>query len=329
MQPDDPLGAALSQTRRATRDQVTAVWQAQMDRLHDVLSRDWREQMGRVIDEQFASFETALKPRLLEAQRDVIRSFGRHWNECFQRMQAAETDREWCNSLLDAAGGLARNCAFFSVKGEGIHYQGARGFDPPLHGVPDVIAVQSAPAFLEVVLSGVAAETGRSARDLSPQLANHFGDPAGKALLIPVTAGDRVVGVIYAENALEPSALEAIAMVAGILLGRRMEVAESVRPSSIVKAMMSPDAAAPVAPAATAVGPRPGDPRAERAARVAVSRFLMDNYIAVKAARTGGGRNPIDAELQRMRERFDFPLHYLETHLARVLAPGSPEEARR
>lgn len=326
MHPDDPLGAALAETRRATRDQVTAVWQSQMDRLHDALSRDWREQMGRVIDDRFASFETALKPRLLEAQRDVIRSFGRHWNECFHRMQAAETDREWCDSLLDAVGGLAKHCAFFSVKGEGIYFQGARGFDPPLSGVPEAIPVQSAPAFLEVVLSGVTSETGRSARDLSSKLATHFGDPAGKALLVPVTAGDRVVGIIYAENALEQAALESIALVAGIVLGRRMEVAEALRPSSIVKAMMNPEIAAPAA--AAMVAPKLGDPRAERAARVAVSRFLVENYAAVKAARTEGGRHALEAEIQRMREDFDYPVHYLEAHLTRVLAPVDPEQAR-
>src|SRR4051812_13418454 len=46
---DDPLGAALADVRRATRDQVTAVWQSQMERIRDVLSRDWREQMSRII----------------------------------------------------------------------------------------------------------------------------------------------------------------------------------------------------------------------------------------------------------------------------------------
>src|SRR5947209_16514443 len=121
---------ALADARRATRDQVTAVWQAQMDRIRDSMSRDWREQVARVIDDRFNSFETTVSKHVLEARREVIRSFGRHWNASFRSMQAAENDREWCDALLDTVTGVAKRCAFFSVKGETIAYQGARGYEP-------------------------------------------------------------------------------------------------------------------------------------------------------------------------------------------------------
>ncbi|MBI3759146.1 MAG: hypothetical protein HY269_05260, partial [Deltaproteobacteria bacterium] len=130
MSNDDPLDELIGAGRRATRDQVTAVWQSQMDKIRDLLSRDWREQVARVVDDRFNDFERGLKPALHESRREVVRSLGRHWYECFVRMRDATGDREWCDALLDAAGGLSKRCVFFSVRGETVCYQGRRGFEP-------------------------------------------------------------------------------------------------------------------------------------------------------------------------------------------------------
>ncbi len=326
---DDPLSAALADVRRATRDQVTAVWQSQMERIRDVLSRDWREQMSRVIDDRFTDFEAALKPRILESRREVVRSYGRHWNECFLRMKASDSDRDWCDALLDAAAGLARHCAFFSVKGEAIYYQGSRGFDPPLSDVPAVFPVQAAPAFLEVVLSGIPAETGCTAADLSSLLASAFNRPGvstGRALLTPISTDERVAGVLYTENALEPAAIASIALVAGIILDQRLRSAEPARSSGTLKAALSEEPATP----AEAVKKMHTNPQAEKAARVAASRLLLQNYAAVRQGRAAGDvYTPLKAAIDQLRDDFDHPVAYLETELVRSLAQGRPELMRR
>ncbi len=325
---EDPLGVALADVRRATRDQVTAVWQSQMERIRDLLSRDWREQMSRVIDDRFADFEAAMKPRILESRREVVRSYGRHWNECFIRMKASDSDRDWCDALLDAAAGLARHCAFFSVKGEAIYYQGSRGFDPPLADVPAVFPVQAAPAFLEVVLSGIQAETSCTSADLSALLAAAFNRPGvtGRALLTPISTDERVAGVLYTENALEPAAISSIALVAGIILDQRLRAAEPSRSSGTLKAALSEEPATPV----DAVKKIHSNPRAEKAARLAASRLLLSHYAAVRKGRAAGDvYTPLKAEIDQLRDDFDHPVAYLETELLRSLANGRPELMRR
>jgi len=321
---DDRLAGALGDARRSTRDQVTAIWQNHVDRLRDAMSRDWREQIGRVIDDQFNDFEAALEPRILESRREVVRSFGRHWNECFNRMRLASSDPEWCDALLDAAAGIGRRCVFFSVKGETVCFQGLRGFDAAPRRVPPDIQVQNAPAFLEVVLSGVAAEASRTARDLSPEIAALVGpdmpgkDGVERAMLVPVSTDERVVGVLYVEHALEVAALEAIATVAGIVLSRRLETVEVARPSSVMKAVTTA-AAEEVTPAAV-VNRIIANPAAERAARVAASKLVVSHHGDIRAARAGGRASPgLQEEIDRARSEFAHPLSYLDAELARIL----------
>ena len=328
MSNDDSLTAALAGARRATRDQVTAIWQNQMDHLRDAISRDWREQIARVIDDRFGEFESALQPRILESRRDVVRSFGRHWNECFRRMRAAASDTEWCDALLDAAAGVSKRCAFFSVKGEAICFQSGRGFEIPRQAAED-IPIQLAPAFLEVVLSGVSADASRSAQDLSPLIAALVGEDAQqRATLVAVTTDERAVGVLYVENPLEIAAVEAIATVAGIALTRRLEAVEPVRPSSVVRAMSAPAADEPVRPSRVAAMVA-ANPVAEKAARLAASRMLMEHYADVKAARRGQVPPALQREIERARGAFDHPVSYFDAEIARVLAQGGRELVRR
>jgi hypothetical protein len=326
MSNDDRLATALADSRRATRDQVTAIWQTQMDHLRDAISRDWREQIARVIDDRFSEFESTLQPQILESRRDVVRSFGRHWNECFRRMRAAASDAEWCDALLDAAGGVSKRCAFFSVKGEAICFQSGRGFDVPRQA--EDVPIQLAPAFLEVALSGIAADARRSASDLSPSIAALVGEDAQQRVtLVAVATDERVVGVLYVENPLEIAAVEAIATVAGIALTRRLEALEPVRPSSVVRAMSTP-AAEPASPSKVAAMVA-ANPVAEKAARVAASRMLMEHYGEVKAARGGQISAGLQREIERARREFDHPVSYFDAEIARVLAQSGRELVRR
>jgi hypothetical protein len=328
---DDPLGASLAEARRATRDQVTAIWQAQMERIRDAISRDWREQIAAIVEDRFTEFESLLKPAILESRREVVRSLGRHWNDCFLRMRDSTTDREWCESLLDAAAGLSKRCLFFSLRGETLSLQGLRGFEPQPRVALEDIPVQSAPAFLEVGLSGVATETSRRADDISTLIAALVADSRDlKAILVPVSAQDRVMGILYAENALEQSALEAVALVAGIILSSRISTESSARPSNIVRSLANSETIVrpaqfepPLEPEPLPVAvlaSRPAHPKAERAARVHAAHLLLDHYASVRQAIAD---TSLDADLAQRRAAYlrEFPDHaaYLDIELGRTL----------
>jgi hypothetical protein len=320
---DDLLGTALGEARRETQDRVAAVWQAQMDRMRDALSRDWHNQISRVIDERFAEFEASMRPKLLEARREVVRSFCRHWNECFQRMRDSATDREWCDALLDAAGGLSKRCLFFSIKGNTLAFQGSRGFEGDLAELAQPVPADSWPAFLDVLMSGTAAEISLAASDLPTAYVRLAGEPDARALLVPIHAGERVAGMVYVESGLDKSALEAIALVAGLILTRRLSVDEMPRLSSVIKSLGEDPAPAPVV---TSTQRRPSNPRAERAARVAASRLLLDRYAEVRKARISGDvYTPFKEDIDRMRQEFGFPGDILEAELLRTLAHGKRE----
>lgn len=308
MPTDDALAEALAEARRATRDQVAATWQTQMDRIRDLTSRDWREQITKIVDEHFTQFEAKLKPQLLEARRDVVRSLGQHWNECIRMMVEAPGDREWCDAVLDAAAGLCKRCAFFSVRGDAFSCQGYRGFQPSQ--IPDEVPLAAAPAFRDVIVSGQAADVSRSAQALSGAVAEMLGDsPTSNGSLIPVLTNERVMGVIYAENALERTALESIALVAGVILDGRMRSGEVQRPSNVVKSLMSDE------PVRAATQPCKREPAADRAARVHAAQLLLAHR------KDTGAQIARDAvEERRRRYSKEFPQHadYLEQELART-----------
>ena len=327
---DDPLAASLAEARRATRDEVTAIWQAQTERIRDAISRDWREQIAKIIEDRFSEFENGLKPQILESRREVVRSLGSHWHDCFLAMRDSTTDREWCESLLDAAAGLSKRCLFFSLRGETLSLQGMRGFDSQPRFALDDIPVQSAPAFLEVGLSGIAAETTRRSADLSAPIAELVGDAREvKAVLVPVSAQDRVMGILYAENALEQRALNAVALVAGIILTSRMGGTADARPSNIVRSLANTDTVVrpaqfepPQEQQPSAIR-KPAHPSAERAARVHAAQLLLDHYASIRKKRPDA---LLDADLAQRRAVYlhEFPDHaiYLEAELSRTLGPA-------
>jgi hypothetical protein len=83
-------------------------------------------------------------------------------------------------------------------------------------------------------------------------------------------------------------------------------------------------------PVAPTVRPAIGNARAERAARAAVSRLLLDRYAEVRAGRASGDVfTPLKDDIERLERQFDHPRHYLDAELLRTLAQGRGELMRR
>lgn len=135
-----------------------------------------RDQTARLIEQHFSELESAIRPRLMARQQ---------LNEHFSRMRRADSQRAWCEALLDAAGALSRRCAFFSVRNGPLIFQGCRGIAEPTTEAPDSAALFEA------------------------------NEPVASA---SVTSGDRLVGVLYAQGVIDESALELCAALAGAVL---------------------------------------------------------------------------------------------------------------
>jgi hypothetical protein len=323
----DPIIDLLGTTQRETQDLASALCQVHADRVKDLLARDLRDQMVQVITERFSQLELSLRPRMARARLEVACGITQVLSDAFSRMRRFESDRHWCDALLDAAGALSRRSAFFSIRDQKLCWQGVRGLNGMLHAPATEVPLEEAPAFDRVAETGAATQAARSAADLSSWIAGAFGDePGSLVLLTPVSAEGRVLGVLYAEDPVDPSAMQAIASFAGLVLERHLRVVEPPRSSpGTVRAVVVEHG---VDTAAPSYSERPTDPaaaRAKRFARVEVARMILDSEEAVVRGRMTGDlygalREQIDAVRTAYRGQFNGSRDYLHEEMVRTLA---------
>ena len=329
----------LDTTRRETRDLVGTLFQVQMERLRDLVTSDLHDQTLQLIEARFSQLESTLLPRMARARLEVVRGVTQVLNECFNRMRRFESDRHWCEAMLDAAGALSRRCAFFSVRGDEICLQGARGLEGNTSFPPSEVPYATAPAFHRVITSARTLSVARSAAELSLPIAAMFGsDQEARALLVPIATGDRVPGILYAEDSVDPSAIEVVALVAGAILEKHLRLFEPVRTMGCpirnvaVQSSESPalpgeprelELSAPAPPAAEDVDPVRFE--AERFALVAVARLMLEHAAAISEGRRrrdvyGELRREIDLVRSRYKARFERAGDYLHSEIVRTLA---------
>jgi hypothetical protein len=335
----DPVIDLLDTTQRETQELVGALFQVQMERLRDMVTRDLRDQTVRLIESRFSQLELTLRPRMARARLEVARGVTQVLNECFSRMRRFESDRHWCEAMLDAAGAMSRRCAFFSVRGDDLCLQGARGLENNISFPPSEVPYVAAPAFHRVITSARTLSVARSAAELSLPIAAMFGsDHEARALLVPISTADRVPGVLYAEDPVDPSAIEVVALVAGAVLEKHLRLFEPVRStggpirSVAVQSGDSPplpeeprelELAAPAPPPAGDVNPARFE--AERFARVAVARLLLEKTATISEGRRHRNlyarlRTELDLMRNRYRGRFEGTGDFLHSEMVRTLA---------
>jgi hypothetical protein len=291
----DPVLDLLDTTQRETQDLVTAICQVHTDRVRDLLSRDLRGQVMQIIDERFSQLELALRPRMARARLEVARGITQVLSDCFTRMRRFESDRHWCEALLDATAALSRRSAFFSLRSEKLCFQGARGLEAAIHPVEE-IPYRSAQAFARVVDTGEIYVAARTEAELSTAVVHLFGeDREGRALLVPLTVeGERSPGVIYCEDPVDPTAIQSIATVAAAVLEKHLRLLEPIaRPSNapgVVRAVpLGPDAQPVTVAERRKAPPEPPQDataaRARRFAQVEIARLMLGNEAAVARGR--------------------------------------------
>lgn len=323
----DPVLDLLDTTQRETQDLVSALCQVHSDRVRDLLSRDLREQLTQIVEERFSQLELSLRPRMARARLEVARGLTQVLNDSFIRMRRFDNDRNWCDAMLDAVGAVSRRSAFFSIRDEKLCWQGARGFENSPPSPPGEIPISEAPAFLRVVNTGSVSQTARTEAELSARIAAIFGDePDGRALLTPLTADGRVLGIVYTEDSVDPSAIQAVTTVAGAVLERHLRLVEAPRNSAgTVRAVAVVEPGADATAVQPPVAPDPTAARAQRFARVEIARMLLQSEDAVVRGRTSGDlygalRQQIDSVRAAYRAQFNGPRDYLHEEIIRTLA---------
>ncbi|HZT36928.1 MAG TPA: hypothetical protein VFA28_03450 [Bryobacteraceae bacterium] len=276
-----------------------------------MFERDLRQDVSRLLEHRFTELEAALASRIAGERLAVVRELAQALNQPFARMRRCESDEEWCEELLTAASTLCRRAAFFSIRGDKLWFQGARGLDRQPAAAPRETPLGSAPAFASAARRGIPVEARRTAAELSEDIAALFGDaPDVSVTLLPIVTARVAKGVLYAEGAVEITALETIATVAGAML----------------------EAHAPARAASSPPEPLPShsDLRALSFARVEVARLLLANSAALRRGREsrniyGVLKNQIDALRQEYRRRFPGTGDRLHAEFVRTLAQNDPD----
>ena len=236
-------------------------------------------------------------------------------NRHFTRMRCFENDREWCDALLDSACQFCRRAAFFSIRKGQLWYQGSRGMSAA--AAPEPVELANASAFANAVSKRAVTRASRTAGDLSNAIAAFTGESEeSRADLVPVSLTDRVPGVLYTEGAGNVAALEMIASFAALSLECHLLLEEG--------------AAGRRARVRTAASSTPRDAAAQRFARVAVARIVLDEFDALRRGRLERSiyskcALSIDAAREAYSREHPGVPDYMHEEIVRTLANNQPE----
>jgi hypothetical protein len=239
-------------------------------------------------------------------------------NRAARRLRAAATN-DWTNVLVESAAAFCGRAALFSIQGNSLHLESARGSAAPIQ-LEDV-PLDTAPAFNTAVESGDTVVAVRTRGELSAAIAHAFGeDSSGKCRLFPILRGDVAVALLYADGApetLQPDALELLATLAGMALGKR-----------------APKAVQGLVTVSAFPADRELHVKAQRFARVQVAEMRLHQDAGVKNGRAGRDlyaslQPQIDSAREAYRREFlsgsESVPDYLHQELVHTLAHDDVE----
>jgi hypothetical protein len=346
------MQAAVNEARSTALEQISALWQLQVDRVREQLESGWRDQLDAVFQDRFAEVTELLErryqesvealghsnreklhrehERLLQEQQVVIeqnRAAARaelagQLNQVARGLRQAESREVWIRTLLEATADFCGRAALFAVAGrKTLRFEGGLGVDDGDAQSGPEFALADAPAIVNALESKDTVVTMASPRELSEAIFHflHLAEgPPRKAYLLPLVLQGETVGVLYAEpgdsNMIDIAGLELLTGFA--VHSMEAEVAgQPVRTGGLVS--ISGVSATPKAPS-LAVLPKEDQQvhlKAQRFARTRVAEMLLFKVAQVKKGRAD--RNiygNLKAELDAAREAYR----------EQFLAEGSP-----
>ena len=279
-----------------------------------------------VLDQAFNSLKRELEDAVGRQARAARDAFTSDLNQLMRRLRQYGSEGEWVNTLVESASRFAGRLAAFEVRKDVLYLRGQRQLQLP----PDLaITLTSAPAFANCVSAKDTVISLCTPSEVGLELGADAG--VGRARLIPVPNGDRVVAVLFAmdDAKLDPNALELLAGIASLVLerGGNASLHAQIAPAPPVEKIVRD--AAPL-PDWSDLSPKEQTLhlRAQRFSRVAVAEAQLARPEACAAGRRAGDlylflQTEIDRARDTYREQFmTIPsmVDYLHLELVRVLA---------
>lgn len=353
-EPDSPLSRALREAQEQAREQMSAAWQLQMERLAGDLAGGWRNTVEHIFEERFRELRSAVELEVAKAVEMRVaqevasrrRDLSEDLNLAIRQLRYFESEAQWCAALLNSAVGFCSRAALFAVSGGVLRYLGARGGHAS--GSEELVTAEipltSARAFANAVESCDTVVSVCAAGELGAPIAGHFGESLRKRVyLFPLFTRERVVAILYAEAEDSPadvSGLELLSALAAAAIETHLATQNARRPSNVVS--IAPPPGPPATPKAAVAALSPGSGwaalskqeqelhlEAQRQARVRVAEMRLYKSAAVKQGRVDRNlyaslREEIDTGRADFRARFldltPTMVDYLHLELTRTLA---------
>jgi hypothetical protein len=305
------LKVAIAEAQALAREQVSAAWQLQIDRIREELESGWRDRLDHIFEERFADIETRLNDSLIATVDSRVRRSRSEvtdaLNQTARRLRGAGSREEWIRTVVEAATPYCAKAAVFGVTPKGLAF----GDHPP-------VPLASAPAFGSAVESKDTVVAVGTPRELSQTISAIVGDASEKKVyLFPIVARQNVVAVLYAEPGDQPVDVSAMDLLAS-LAAASIEATETVVVKSSAADLVRITGAAPIPLGTASTWTDLSKPeqeqhlRAQRFARTRVAEILLHK---ARQVRTGRGANNLYGALKEEIEagREAFRREFIET----------------
>ncbi len=254
IQPPEPRADFFRAERDLAREQISAAWQIQVERIQDDLERGWRDHIARAFDERFDALSAAaeeeverrvasrLAAETERARASAARELSERLNQTARLLDQAAGLPDWSAALLDGAAAFARKVWLFSILSGKLSLEGAR-CAADSKGAPEALPeisldLAAAPAFQNAAESMDAVFSIAAAGELSEAVLSLLppeegGSAERRVCLIPIVTGQsekqrRAAAIILADGAagaldapVDINALEIVALFAGLSLDAR------------------------------------------------------------------------------------------------------------
>ncbi|HLH02652.1 MAG TPA: hypothetical protein VKX25_07775 [Bryobacteraceae bacterium] len=286
-----------------------------------------------VLDSAWETLKREFESASEEKQRKARRNATGELNRLFRRFRQYENGEQWIAAVRDGVALAAREFAIYTVSGGELRLRAQQGLGLEEYAS---MAAASASAFRSAIETREPVVTLRRASDVGEALA--LGEAPGRAHLVPILNGERVVAIVFAADGpeLDMDALELVASMGSAVLERQsnLGIHTQIAPA---KTAGTPEAeppakAAPEMPAWAQLKEedRRLHARAQRFARVAVAKMQLARPEACRAGLEQSNLYMFfQAELDKARESYakqfmTIPsmVDYLHLELLESMAAG-------
>ena len=230
----------LADAQDVLREQLSAVWQLHIERIHAAIAARWPEELERILEERLADLARVLDEHhrveseanagraAAEAALATRRELTGSLNQSVRRLRNFENEAQWAAALVEAAREFCGRAAIFQVTGDRLRLLDARGIDA---GLSREIPLAEAPAFAGAVESKDTLVAMRTRGELSEPISAWVGEAEGERFsLFPLLVRQRVAGILYADSRagrVDAAGLELLAGVASLALESRSGASET------------------------------------------------------------------------------------------------------